>query len=237
MNLLAIDTSTEVMSMALQKGDQRWFQQDQGGANASQALIPGIIDMLNNAKLTFQQLDHLIFARGPGSFTGLRSGCAVVQGLALGANVEVMAFDSLLALAESARTELKQTDFCCMALLDARMGQFYVGTYCHNSQGWKPISPIQLCYPGELEIPDGLKKNDRVFAVGQHIEPALAVLRQHGVIHHHQTQPNATALLDLAGSKEKALLASTDAVPLYVRDKVAQTIVERAAVIANRIKP
>ena len=95
MNLLAFDTSTDVMSIAVQRtvdgSAQVWQQTAVGGAQTSTHLIPVIQQLMAQADLRFDQLDAIVFGRGPGSFTGLRTACSVAQGLAFGAKVPVLA--------------------------------------------------------------------------------------------------------------------------------------------------
>ena len=137
MKFLAFDTSTDVMSIALTdggKGDRIWQHRGPGGAQASSTLIPAILALLAEAGMSLGELDAIAFGRGPGSFTGLRTACAVAQGLALGAGqgagIPVLPIDTLMALAEEARfqqaNESDATMLNVTALLDARMDEMYV---------------------------------------------------------------------------------------------------------------
>src|SRR5581483_5411926 len=94
--LLAFDTSTEVMTLALSQGEAVAAREAGGGAQASMHLIGELLHLVRDAGLTLAQLDAIAFGRGPGAFTGLRTACSVAQGLALGANKPVLALDSLL---------------------------------------------------------------------------------------------------------------------------------------------
>ena len=85
MKLLAFDTSTEIMSIAVAHDAQLWQHTGAGGAQASSTLIPAIQALMAQAGLRLEQLDAIVFGRGPGSFTGLRTACSVAQGLAFGA--------------------------------------------------------------------------------------------------------------------------------------------------------
>src|SRR3989344_4098058 len=109
MNLLAFDTSTDTLSIAVQHGDAVWQHTGPGGAQASATLIPTVRSLMAQAGLSFDTLEAIVFGRGPGSFTGLRTACAVAQGLAFGARggqgVPVLPVDTLLAVAEEARCE------------------------------------------------------------------------------------------------------------------------------------
>ena len=106
---LAFDTATEHLSIALQVGDRVWSHDGAGGALASSTLIPGVMDLLAQAGVGLRDLDAIAFGRGPGAFTGLRTACSVAQGLALGVDKPVLPIDTLLAVAEDARSL-----FCCL---------------------------------------------------------------------------------------------------------------------------
>ena len=139
MNLLAFDTSTETLSIALawQAGGQPRLLEHTGagGARASATLIPAIQGLLARAGLAAAQLDAIVFGRGPGSFTGLRTACSVAQGLAYGANVPVLPLDTLLAVAEEARARQGATQV--VAVLDARMDEVYAAAYAWEGGGWR----------------------------------------------------------------------------------------------------
>lgn len=136
MNLLAFDTSTDTLSIAVQRGgDAVLLHQGPGGAQASATLIPAVRSLMAQAGITFDTLDAVVFGRGPGSFTGLRTACAVAQGLAFGARggqgVPVLPVDTLLAVAEEARVQHGCTQV--VAVLDARMNEVY-----HAQCEWIP---------------------------------------------------------------------------------------------------
>ncbi len=124
LNLLALDTSTDQLSVAVQRADgQRFAHTGAGGAQASATLIPAVQALLAQAGLSLSDLRAIAFGRGPGSFTGLRTACSVAQGLAWGAGVPVLPIDTLLAVAEAARSAHGATHV--LALLDARMNEVY----------------------------------------------------------------------------------------------------------------
>lgn len=220
MNLLALDTSTEVCALAVQRGAQVLARHSPGGANASSTLIPAIQQLLAGVGLQLAQLDAIVFGRGPGSFTGLRTACSVAQGLALGARVPVLGVDTLLAVAEDARQRAGVSEV--VAVLDARMEQVYAGAYAFVAGGWRQEQPIALAAPQDVVVPPGWTVAGNAFAAYGERLPAAPRLA---------AQPAADALLRLA----PALLAAGQgrpaaaALPLYIRDKVAQTTEERAA--------
>lgn len=235
MNLLAFDTSTDTLSVAVQHDAGLWQHSGPGGAQASATLIPTVRTLLAQAGLSFDTLDAIAFGRGPGSFTGLRTACAVAQGLALGARqgrgVPVLPIDTLLAVAEEARHLHGCTQL--VAALDARMDEVYVAHYRWNggSAGqWECTLPAHLSAPEAMQVPPGWALAGNAGAVygarlAADTHPAGVAAPGFAAL------PTATALLRLA----PALLAAGQAVParaalpLYIRDKVAQTTAERAA--------
>ena len=82
--LLAIETSTDALSVAVGDPGVRAVFQGPGAAQSSASLLPAVQDLLQQAGWTLAALDAIVFARGPGAFTGLRTACAVAQGLAYG---------------------------------------------------------------------------------------------------------------------------------------------------------
>jgi tRNA threonylcarbamoyladenosine biosynthesis protein TsaB len=232
MKLLALDTSTETMSLAVQHGDAVFTHTSAGGAQASSTLIPAIEALMQQAGLQYAQLDAMVFGRGPGSFTGLRTACSVVQGLAFGANVRVLPVDTLLAVAEEARflAQTRGLDAShILAVLDARIGEVYVSSYEFDSK-------LRPKYNGEL-----LKKPQNLLAnvaslptlLAGNIRPALDAQLPDTLLAlpHLSCLPAASALLRLAPSLIAAggLVDAQDALPLYIRDRVALTTAERQA--------
>lgn len=232
MNLLAFDTSTDQMSMAVQRAAdstrplQVWAHTAPGGAQTSAHLIPAIQGLMAQAGLVFDQLDAIVFGHGPGSFTGLRTACAVAQGLAYGARVPVLPVDTLLAVAEEARTQHapEQENYTVLTLLDARMDEMYAGRYVFNHGQWTQTQGHTLINPDQLSVEPTDVMAGNVFApYGPRLAGTLAQ-RVHAL-------PTATALLRLAPQllAGGGAIAADQALPLYVRDKVAKTTAERAA--------
>lgn len=234
-HFLAFDTSTDVMSVAVTDGNRVWQHTGPGGAKSSTTLIPAILALLLDAGLTLPELDAIAFGRGPGSFSGLRTACAVAQGLAFGAGhgagVPVLPIDTLMAVAEEARfqTPAKVQTLNITALLDARMDEMYVQSYACTEGVFTPLGGCALIRPEHLAPDTATLYAGNVFGVyadrlpqGLNRSTCLPAL------------PTATAMLRLA----PALAASGHcikaelALPLYVRDKVALTTEERELVKA-----
>ena len=221
MNLLAFDTRTDTLSIAVARGAARWQHSGPGGAQASATLLPAIRQLLAEAGLALGDLDAIAFGRGPGSFTGLRTACAVAQGLAFGAgggrSVPVLPIDTLAAVAEAARQQYGCTDV--VAVLDARMNEVYWARY-----QWQGSSDgdFGLCAPEALVAAPGWSVVGNAQTIyGERLAPDAQ---------HLHALPEASALLNLA----PALLAAGGAVPAaqalprYIRNKVAKTTQERA---------
>ena len=259
---LAFDTSTDVMSIALTDGVRLWQHTGPGGAAASTTLIPAIFALLaqaeSDAGLTLDTLDAIAFGQGPGSFTGLRTACAVAQGLAFGAcggaGLPVLPIPTLLALAEEARFQVfgapaslagsdNDAPQRITALLDARMDEMYVQTFVWHqgllavqmdSRAGHPHQDVHMIRPenwllDEAPEPAALLAGNVFTVYGQRL-PDLA---GHVCV---TVLPTATAMLRLAPAlaARGACVAADQALPLYVRNKVAQTTAERALVAAEK---
>ena len=230
MNLLAFDTSTDTLSIAVQHGDALWQHTGPGGAQASATLIPTVRSLMAQAGLSFDTLEAIVFGRGPGSFTGLRTACAVAQGLAFGARggqgVPVLPMDTLLAVAEEARQQHGCTHV--VAVLDARMDEVYHARceWLPGEARWQADEDFGLGAPETVQPPTGWTVAGNARApYGDRLAPAAS---------HATALPTATALLRLAPALIAAgqAVAAGDALPRYIRDKVAQTTAERAALRA-----
>jgi tRNA threonylcarbamoyladenosine biosynthesis protein TsaB len=231
--LLALDSSTERIAIGLCAGAREWTHEAAGGASASAALLPAILDVLSKAGITVRDLDAIAFGRGPGAFTGVRTACSVVQGLAFGAEKPVLPLDTLLAVAEDARERCACTDV--WVAMDARMEEVYAGHYVHADAAWHVLDAPAL------HTIDALVARWRV-------QPPLAVagsaltafgerLQTGGALAQAQAWPSAQALLRLARAAwaQGRAVDVGDALPLYLRDKVALTTVERDALKAAKL--
>lgn len=222
MLILALETSTDLGSCALWRDGVVSERVCPPGRSHSETLLPLVRELLVEAGVKIAQLDAIAFGVGPGAFTGLRIACGAAQGLAVAANVPLIPVTSLETLAAMAGAE------CVLALLDARMGEVYSGSYLLTADGYALDGEIRVSAPGDVSLPAG----SGWLACGNAITayPALAerlsaadVATQSGVV------PSAAAVAQLAvpramrGEGIDAALA----VPLYVRDKVAKTVAER----------
>jgi tRNA threonylcarbamoyladenosine biosynthesis protein TsaB len=237
--LLAIDASTERLCLALQIGDQVHTVDADGGAQASAQALPLVLALLRDAGVVLASLDAVAFAHGPGAFTGLRTACAVAQGLAFGAGLPVLAVDSLLIVAEQARAAgaamgepLRMAGWVAM---DARMDEVYAGRYEPDGQAWAVRQPPALydlpalaaCWQSQ---PPRWVAGSALAAFGARL-PLPSDCRRIDT-----DTGRAAALMRVAQAawRSGAAVAPEDALPLYLRDKVALTTAERAAAAAPR---
>ncbi len=235
--LLAFDTATEQMSVGLQVGAQQHLLDAPGGAKASAALVPAVLTLLAQAGIGVADLDAIAFGRGPGAFTGLRTACAVAQGLALGAGKPVLALDSLLAVAEEARQAVfeRAPELSVWVAVDARMNEIYAAAYAWSRGRWtQRVAPLLISVEALnqrwLDAPPGVVAGNALAVFEALLRPGVAV-RVPGAL------PTARALLALARAAWQggAALDAALALPLYLRDKVAQTTAERDAARAARL--
>ena len=231
--LLAFDTATEHMSIALQVRGEVFEHESAGGAKASASLIPAILALLDAGGVTLSDLDAIAFGRGPGAFTGLRTACSVAQGLAFGANKPVLPIDTLLSVAEDSRGGAAAPQRVWVAM-DARMNEIYAAQYAFADGRWAVLDPPMLTTPEvlnarwQVDTPAWIAGNavtvfaDRLDFGGARLAPGAL--------------PRARAMLPLASTKwaEGGALDAALGLPLYLRDKVAQTTLERAAARAAK---
>ncbi len=226
--LLAFDTSTEHMSVAVGTGGQVWLHDGAGGAKASAALVPTILSLLSRAGLRMAGLDAIAFGRGPGAFTGLRTACAAAQGLALGSGRPVLALDTLMAVAEDARAG--DADQTLWVAMDARMDEIYAARYGFAGGAWRVLDAPMLTRPEGLNERWRREAPQRV--AGSALRAFEGRLATGAAACVPGALPRAAALLPLAQAawaRGEAVDAAL-ALPVYLRDKVAQTTAEREAV-------
>ena len=224
MNYLAIDASTEACSVALQVNNKVYSRYELCPQSHSLRLLPMIDSVLAEANVTLSALNGLIFGQGPGSFTGVRIGVGVAQGLAFSANLPVVGVSSLQAMAQQAYIDHGEEQV--IAAIDARMAEVYNGYFqldenniMQAQQAEAVTSPAKL---GELMATIMIKPSYAVGSGWDAYPEALAELKR------NDTSPtilfpSATAMLVVGA--HKFLLGqgvnAEHAQPVYVRDTVS----------------
>lgn len=216
-NILAIETATNSCSVAVNSGDEVYQQQEIGQNVHSRVLLSMVEAVLNEAGLSVTELDAVAVSEGPGSFTGLRIGIGVAQGLAYGARCPMIGVSSLDALALQAGTMGN-----VKAGIDARMGEIYWRDYEVTDKGLAYLGAAQVSEPQATGVDQGwqLVGNGWSAYVDQFAEMGLQVPQMLDA----QLYPAAKSVLALAQIKYEAgeLVDAADFVPVYVRDNVAK---------------
>lgn len=220
MNLLAIETSTETCSVALGVNGETLEKYEHAPRQHAELLLPWVEQLLAEAGLSFSSLDGVAFSRGPGSFTSLRIGIGVVQGLAWASELPVIPVSSLAATAQCAVSEGVES---ALVALDARMNEVFTGMFEVNSRGIMiPKSVERVCAPEDVQVP----VDARMLGVGIGFEryPTLAASAGHLSGVRADIWPRASSVLALA--KEWLIdhdaLPAEQAQPVYLRDNVAK---------------
>ena len=227
-NLLAIETSTESLSLAACRGDAMFRSHVEAGQRHAEMILDSISGLLAQAELRLADLHGIAYGEGPGSFTGLRIACGVAQGLALARGLKVLGVSTLLALAEEGAADK------AYACIDARMGEVYHAAYrrdinLKDGGSWQVVHAPGLCRPQEVPVPeDGAWTG---FGSGFAAHGEVLRGRLTGALDRVQPAvfPTAAAVLRLArprfGRGEGG--APESAIPIYLRDKVALKASER----------
>lgn len=218
MNLLALDSATEHLALALVMGQSVRELNLPGGAQASAHIVPQALALLTRHGLALADLDAFAVGQGPGAFTGLRTAISVVQGLALGTGLPVLRVDSLAIVAEDARAQHPALTHVQVAQ-DARMGQIYAARYVWQGQRWHTDEPPALWDVADLAA--------RPAEGWTWAGCGLHLLGRSGIAMNNRAA--ALGRLALAGWHAAQAGPAEAALPVYVRDKVALTTAERAA--------
>lgn len=218
MKLLAIDTATEACSAAIYIDGDVDGRFEVCPQQHSQKILPMVDELLKSHQLKINDIDYLVFGRGPGSFTGVRIATGIIQGLALGGDVKVVGVSTLAAMAQQALTQVNLSRVA--VAIDARMNEVYFGEFTRSKEAACLVQPEQVLPPEEaltaLQNPP-----EAICGTGWEAYDAL-----HGEIQNLSRPtilyPNAAFMFDLA----KQQIAAGEACepeniePVYLRDKV-----------------
>ena len=225
--LLAIETSTEMASLALLSKEGLIIRELAGVQTHSQGVLPAIQAILNEARITLKQCDAIAFGCGPGAFTGVRTACGIVQGLAFGANLPILSIVSLLAMAQAAYDFRQKVEFVCV--LDARMGEVYWAHYRYQDQNWRQVTEPALSTAEQ--VLSYAKSLDVCLVLGNGAIPTISETSENVIFKMPHAQAVAKlGLIDFSLGKQ---LTADQAQPLYLRNKIALTTRERTLLKAN----
>jgi tRNA threonylcarbamoyladenosine biosynthesis protein TsaB len=227
MNLLAFETATESCSVALLSGDALIERSELAPRRHAELALPMADALLAEAGLARAQLDGIAVGRGPGSFTGVRLAVSLAQGLAFALDRPVVTVSSLAALA----LEAPDDDAAILAVIDARMGELYAAAYRRTADGLvEALDDERVCAPETLDLPPA----DAWVVVGTGWATYADALRKRlpvAPLHADGARwPQARHVARLAAPQlaAGAGLAAEQALPVYLRDKVALTLAEQS---------
>ena len=237
--LLSLETATDRGAFALWSGEATLAEATTehchvfncpAGQPHAETLLPAVRDALQTLDWSLDSLDAIVFDAGPGMFTGLRVSAALAQGLAVALDKPVIPVSSLEVLAESTYESTGQKTV--LTLLDARMNQIYAGGWTRTDIGWTALFEACLVNPDDLDQLPVLPTPFVVAGTGIAEYPAAKQwLDMHGVRDSDVRYPSAEALVRLGAMRLAAgqVTDPAEALPVYVRDRVALTTAERAA--------
>ena len=223
MKLLALETSTEACSVAISL-DGKIHERVDHGQHHSDVILGMVQQVLAESGLSLKQLDAIAFSRGPGSFTSLRIGAGVVQGLAFGANLPVVPVSSLAVLAQSVDAPK------VLAAFDARMNQVYWGEYVRDDKGLMRLTGTEIVIaPAAVPLSEGSGWIGAGSGWDQYASVLTTRLGNHASEWRKKIFPKARHVAELGMELLKAgkTVIAEQALPVYVRDEVAVKQVHR----------
>jgi len=220
MNLLGIETATDLCSVALMAGGRIVERETDEPRSHADRVLTMVRDCIEETGLQLSDLDVLVFGRGPGSFTGIRIATGVIQGLALGAGLPVVPVSSLAGHAAAARRRLGASQVA--VAVDARMGECYWGCFEVSAAGEaRLLGEERIAAPDEIEAPpgEGWVGIGSGWAAYPELGAALPLVR----VAEQSILPSARDLLPsaVAALERGEAVPAEQALPVYLRDKVA----------------
>ncbi|WP_434355891.1 tRNA (adenosine(37)-N6)-threonylcarbamoyltransferase complex dimerization subunit type 1 TsaB [Parasalinivibrio latis] len=219
--ILAVDTATENCSVALLVGDEVYSRSALAAREHTTRVLPMVDEVLKEAGITLKDVDALAFGQGPGSFTGVRIGIGIAQGLAFGADLPMIGVSTLEAMAQACyRLHGKHN---VLAAIDARMSEIYFGQYQRAESGdWQAVVAEAVVAPDVL----ALSEKDDVWSLagtGWSAYPELASslgleTEDVGILYPEAQDMAVIAKRALAEGKT---VVPEEAAPVYLRDTVA----------------
>jgi tRNA threonylcarbamoyladenosine biosynthesis protein TsaB len=227
MKLLAVETATEACSAALYIDGEITEKYSLTANGHSKLILPMIDSLLSEAGLQASTLNGLAFGCGPGSFTGVRIATGVIQGIAFALDLPVMPVSNLAAVAQDFFDH--NADDIAFVAMDARMNEIYWGLYQRNKSGYAELLGAEAVTPAkDIEFQDVVGVG--IGAGWQAYHQELLSRLAHRVIRYETDNlPRAKAIARLGANGFKQGLAVTveQAMPVYLRDKVAKKESER----------
>jgi tRNA threonylcarbamoyladenosine biosynthesis protein TsaB len=258
--ILAIETSSELASCALLRGETVISRVSEGVRTHSQSILPMVQELLAEAGIGLKDCDAIAFGSGPGSFTGVRTACGIAQGLAFGGGLPVVPVVTLDAMALACHQQHGAGEV--LAVLDARMGEVYWAQYSFSGDGdgdgdgesagagavgrgaglgevagagrgdGRTGRPVPVLAPA-LSAPGDVRPQGAPVACGNGLSAYAEAFPGggHPTVMPHAAQIAQLAAIDFAAGKT---VTAADAQPLYLRNKIAYTQAERRDMAAAK---
>ncbi len=224
--IISLDTSSDIASVALLHQGRIHTVSHEGFSTHSMTVLPMLQSLLEAEKLVLADCDAIAFGCGPGSFTGLRTACGVVQGMAFGLDMPVIPITTLEAMAESCRRKTGSAHV--LPLLDARMHEVYWAEYAYQDDNWQTVTEPQLSPVSAItpKNPTVTYCGNGLTAYPDDLGSLIANARQVPDIF-----PDAESIAVLAAAlfKQGRTVPVEKVQPLYLRNKVALKTAERLA--------
>lgn len=229
MKILAIDTSTEACSAALNIDNQIITQFEIAPQGHSELILEQCDKLLAKANLIPSQLDAIAFGRGPGSFTGLRIAAGVTQGIAFAADLPVIGISTLAAQAQKVSSSHPDQQY--FSAIDARMKEIYWGIYQLGDNQLVELRGIEnISGPSEITFHD----TDSVIGVGsawkEYSSEMEIALKSSKIKHiYPKILPSAEEIALLAAYRLQRgeVLEANKAIPVYLRNNVAKKAIKQ----------
>lgn len=218
MNILAIDTATESCSVALLTHDSCEELFEIIPRQHTERVLPMVDEILQKASISLSQLDAIAFNCGPGSFTGVRVGTSVAQGLAFSCDIPVIPISSLAALAQLAFREEKKENV--LSTIDARMSEVYWACYQLDAGLMTLVSKERVSSVLDIE------KQGEWHCLGSGWDSFQSELNQSSKVNitsfTEQCFPHAQDVATLAADLylKGKVVSAEEAIPSYIRDEV-----------------
>lgn len=233
MKILALDTATEACSAALYIDGDIQERFEIAPRVHTKLLLPMIDSLMAEAELRPQQLDAIAFGCGPGSFTGVRIATGVMQGIAYGADLPVVPVSTLAAISQACLQKTQENTI--FTAVDARMNEIYWAVYQRDAEGYAELVGKERVQPAS-DV-DALSLTG--YGIGSGWQQYESILREklnnQLIAFDADYLPHSAdiALLGSVGVKRNKTVSVEQAMPVYLRDKVAKTTAERAALKAK----
>ena len=221
--ILALDTATENCSVALLVDDKVYVRSEVAPRDHTKKILPMVDEVLKEAGLTLTDLDALAFGRGPGSFTGVRIGIGIAQGLSFGADLPMIGISTLAAMAQGAYRKHGAEQVA--TAIDARMSEVYWARYLRQEDGTWLVADEETVLSPELVAQNSYPDEHQWYTVGtgwQSYSEALCQVK-FATQESEVLFPDAEDIVQLAKFElaKGNTMDAEQASPVYLRDTVA----------------